>query len=148
LQLRHFVTIVNNTPCSVGGKKRLETLDGYIIPLSICSGLHYMDMSPSTPSELDYYPNLFLTSDMEWNPKSIVDEYTDHDLDLTDKHDEYHPYIFKAYGELLPVAHQQYINFRNQRRNQPDKPNLLGKTPVYLCQNIIKGVFLLLLFVT
>ena len=37
-QLCHFGTIVDNTPRHFGGKQRLETLDGYIIPLSIRSG--------------------------------------------------------------------------------------------------------------
>jgi hypothetical protein len=37
-QMRHFGTIVENTPRHFGVKRRLETLDGYIIPLSICSG--------------------------------------------------------------------------------------------------------------
>jgi hypothetical protein len=49
-QLRHFGTIVNDTPRCFNGKQRLETLDGYIIPLSICSGLPYMDTYPPTPS--------------------------------------------------------------------------------------------------
>jgi hypothetical protein len=52
-QLRHFGTIVDDTPRQFGGKQRLETLDGYIIPLSIRSGLPYMDMSPPTQQELD-----------------------------------------------------------------------------------------------
>jgi hypothetical protein len=34
-RLRHFGTIVDNTPSCFNGKQRLETLDGYIIPLSI-----------------------------------------------------------------------------------------------------------------
>jgi hypothetical protein len=44
-QMRHFGRIVDDNPCLFGGKQRLETLDGYIIPMSICSGLPYMDMS-------------------------------------------------------------------------------------------------------
>jgi hypothetical protein len=74
-QLREFGTIVDDTPRSIGGKYHLETLDGYIIPLSIRSGMPYMDMSPPTPSELDSYPHVFFTSDTEWNLQSIVDEY-------------------------------------------------------------------------
>jgi hypothetical protein len=113
-QLRDFGTIVDDTPRSFGGKQRLETLDGYIIPLSIRSGLPYMDMSPPTSTELDTYPHVFFTSDMEWNPQSIVDEYPVQDLDLNDddlQHNEYHPDTINAYGELLPVARQQDIHF-------------------------------------
>jgi hypothetical protein len=57
-QLRHFGTIVDDTPRLFGGKQRLETLDGYIIPLSIRSGLPYTDMSPPTQEELDTYPHV------------------------------------------------------------------------------------------
>jgi hypothetical protein len=82
-----------------------------------------MDMSPPTPTELDTYPHVFLTSDMEWNPQSIVDEYTVHDMHLTDndlEHNEYHPDTINAYGELLPIARQQDNHFQHQKRNQPD----------------------------
>jgi hypothetical protein len=38
-QMREFGTIVDDTPRSFGGKQRIETLDGYIIPLSIRTGM-------------------------------------------------------------------------------------------------------------
>jgi hypothetical protein len=69
--------------------------------------LHGYDMSPPTPSELDSYPHVMFNSDMEWNPQCIFDEYTVHDLDLTDndlQQNEYHPDTVNAYGEFLPVA--------------------------------------------
>jgi hypothetical protein len=68
-----------------------------------------MAMSPPNPSELDLYPHVSFTSNMEWNPQKIVDEYTVNDLDLIDndlQHNEYRPDTFNAYGELLPVACQ------------------------------------------
>jgi len=37
-QMRDFRTIIDNFPCSFDGKQRLETLESYIIPLSIRSG--------------------------------------------------------------------------------------------------------------
>jgi hypothetical protein len=54
-----------------------------------------MDTYPPTPTELDAYPHVNFTSATEWNPKSIVDEYTIHELDLTDnylQHNDYLPY--------------------------------------------------------
>jgi hypothetical protein len=72
-QLCHFVTIFDNTPCPFGCKQRLETLDGYIIPLSIRSGLTYMDKSPLTQEEWDTYPHNFLTADTQWQPKTVID---------------------------------------------------------------------------
>jgi hypothetical protein len=82
-----------------------------------------MDMSPPTPSEIDTYPHVFFTSDTEWNPQGIVDEYPIHELDLTDndlQHNDYHPDTINAYGELTPQARQQDIDYRNRRRNQPN----------------------------
>jgi hypothetical protein len=72
-----------------------------------------MYMSPQTPTELDSYPNVFFTSDKDWNPQIIVDDNTVHDMDLTDndfEHNEYHPETVDAYGELLPVVFIFNIN--------------------------------------
>jgi hypothetical protein len=112
-QLHPVGTIVDSTPRCSNGKQRLETVDGYIIPLSIRSGLPYMDMSPPTPIELDTYPHVFFTSHLEWNPQIIVDENPIHDMDLTDndlQHNDYHPDTIIAYGELTPQARQQDIH--------------------------------------
>jgi hypothetical protein len=95
-----------------------------------------MDMSPTTPSELDSYPHVFITSDMQWKPQSIIDEYPVQDLDLTDnalQHNEYHPDTINAYGELLSVARLQDIYLRRQRRNQHDIDQL---SPFSCCANV------------
>jgi hypothetical protein len=126
-QLRHFGTIVDNTPHCFTGKQRLETFEGSIIHLSICSGLPYMDMSPATSIELDTYPHEFFTSDSEWNPQSIVDEYPIQDMDLNDndlQHNYCHTETINAYGELTPQARQQDIHYQNWRKNQPDVEHL------------------------
>jgi hypothetical protein len=71
-------------------------------------------MSPPTPVELDYYPHAVFMSDMEWNPQRNTEEYTVHDLDLTDnefQHNKYHPDNIYSFGELLPIACQQDIQF-------------------------------------
>ena len=56
----------------VGGKQRIETQDGYVIPLNIRSGLLYMTMHPYTDREWHDLPHVFLTADLEWNP-SVLD---------------------------------------------------------------------------
>jgi hypothetical protein len=61
-QLCHFGTIVDDTPRCLNGKQRLETLDGYIIPLIIRSGLPYMDILP-----LSLTPILMYSSHLIWN---------------------------------------------------------------------------------
>jgi hypothetical protein len=43
-----------------------------------------MDMSPPTQEELDTYPHVLFTADMEWHPQSINDEYHVDDLDITE----------------------------------------------------------------
>jgi hypothetical protein len=53
-------------------------------PIVHCSALTYMDMSPPTQEKLDTYPHVFFTSDTEWHPQNVNDEYSVHDLDITD----------------------------------------------------------------
>ena len=116
-QLRHFGTIVDDTPRQFGGKQRLEALDGYIIPLSIRSGLPYMDMSPPTQEELDTYPHVFFTSDMEWHPQSVNDEYHVADLDITEDDlqvSDYHPDVLDVTVPsfaLLATTTSTYVRY-------------------------------------
>jgi hypothetical protein len=126
-QLRQFGTIVDDTPRNFGGRQCLETLDGYIIPLSVRSGLSFMDMSPPTKTELETYPHVFFTSDTDWNPHDISDEYSITDLLLNEsdsQQSEYHTDSINAYGELIPSARQQEIHLRDHRRNPPDLDKL------------------------
>ena len=73
-QLRHFGNIVDDCPRSHGGSQRLQTHDGYCIPLSIRGGLPYMDMRKPTLDELDLYPHVDFTSDAEWLPEIMDDD--------------------------------------------------------------------------
>ena len=56
----------------VGGKQHIKTLDGYVIPLDIKSGLPYVKMRPYTDAEWDVLPHVILTGDIDWNP-SVLD---------------------------------------------------------------------------
>ena len=49
----------------VGGKQRITTLDGYVIPLQIRDSLPYFNMVPPTDHDLDIYPHIILTSDSD-----------------------------------------------------------------------------------
>jgi hypothetical protein len=55
-----------------GGLQRIQTLDGYIIPLSIQYGLTNLNIRPYTDQELDTLPHVILTSELEWDP-SVLD---------------------------------------------------------------------------
>jgi hypothetical protein len=55
-----------------GGLQRIQTLDGYIIPLSIQDGLTRLNIRPYTDQEFDTLPHLILTSELECDP-SVLD---------------------------------------------------------------------------
>ena len=71
-QLEAHKQVVHDKSMKIGGKQRIETLDGYIIPLNIRSGLPYMTMRPYTDKEWGELPHVILTADAEWNP-SVLD---------------------------------------------------------------------------
>ena len=76
-QIEWYKNKVDDSSMKVGGKQRIVTKDGYVIPLHIRNGLAYMDMSVTTQEELDTLPHIIFTSDQSWDPKVL-----DHDLDL------------------------------------------------------------------
>jgi hypothetical protein len=55
-----------------GGLQRIQTLDGYIIPLSIQDGLTRLKIRPYTDQEFDTLPHVIMTSELEWDP-SVLD---------------------------------------------------------------------------
>jgi hypothetical protein len=103
LQLRHFGVEVDKTPRALGGKQRIHTSGGHVIPLSIQNGLAHMDMCP--PTDLDYntYPHVFLTSDSVWDPTSFDDEYTPDGMETEelDTVPDYGMDRVNNFGELL-----------------------------------------------
>jgi hypothetical protein len=112
-QLRNFGTIVEKTPHWCSGKQRLLTVDRYFINLSIQSGLPKMDMAPLGLNEIDTYPHVFFTVDLEWNPHNFVNEYTVHDLDLTDNDSQHNKYLadtINVYVELFPLHLNRKFN--------------------------------------
>ena len=69
IQLEDHQIEVNDKSYKVkGGRQALTTPDGYIIPLQIRGGLAYLDMHPPTDQELDEYPHIVLTADIDWDP--------------------------------------------------------------------------------
>ena len=76
-QFEHFGCIVHDTPISKSGYQCVVTPEGFVIPLHVRDGLHYMDMRPPTPHELETLPHVFLTDDSQWNPSILDDEFHD-----------------------------------------------------------------------
>jgi len=75
-QIEAFKNHCDDRSMKVGGTQRITTMDGYVIPLSIRNGLPYMALRPPTDHELDTLPHVLLTSDMEWDPSSLDNEFT------------------------------------------------------------------------
>jgi hypothetical protein len=68
---------VNDKSINVpGGLQRIQTLDGYIIPLSIKDGLARLSIRPYTDHEWDNLPHVILTSELEWDPSVLDHDFT------------------------------------------------------------------------
>ena len=62
-QMEWFNCQVDDRSIIVGGAQRIETSEGYVIPLSIESGLVYMHtIRIPTDQDLQNYPHVFFTS--------------------------------------------------------------------------------------
>ena len=88
LQLRSFGNKVDDCPKSLGGTQCVITHDGYNIPLSICEGLPYMDMTKPTLEDIARYPHVTFTADNYWDPR-IADNEVFHDPLEPDDYDAY-----------------------------------------------------------
>ena len=76
-QMEAHKQTVHDKSTKVGGKQRIETLDGYIFPLNIRSGLPYMSIRPFTNKEWDDLPHVIMTEDVDWDPTIIDCEIED-----------------------------------------------------------------------
>ena len=102
-QVEWFNCQVDDRSKLVGGAQQIETSEGYVIPLSIESGLVFMhSMRIPTDHDLQNYPHVFFTSPDIWDtsvldrgiPPSLLEDINQHSDDslLPDP-------IFAAYGE-------------------------------------------------
>ena len=68
-----FSNIVDEKSVYVGGQQRIDTIDGYSMPL-ICKGeLMYLELQGiQTDKDLQTYPSVHLSSHHEWDP-SVLD---------------------------------------------------------------------------
>ena len=71
-QLENFKNDICDKSKVFGGKQRLLTPDGVVVPFAFRNGLPYMDIRPPSDTELDELPHIILTSDVTWDP-SIAD---------------------------------------------------------------------------
>ena len=77
-QLEWYKNDVNDKSIHVpGGLQRIQTLDGYVIPLCIKDGLARLPIRPYTDYEWNNLPHVFLTSEKEWDPSVLDHEFPD-----------------------------------------------------------------------
>ncbi len=79
-QIEHYENKVDDKSVIVGGTQRITTLNGYIHPLNVCSGLPYCRIRPYTDTEWDTLPHVVWTSDCDWDP-TVLDHSIDDDKD-------------------------------------------------------------------
>ena len=78
-QIEWFKNDVNDKSIKVGGQQRILTNDGYVIPINIRNGLPYMLLRPYTNKEWDDLPHIILTSDVEWDPTVLDEDFKDNE---------------------------------------------------------------------
>jgi hypothetical protein len=64
----------NVNDCSIkidGGRQRLTTSDGYVIPIDVRRGLPYITMRPFTDEDFEELPHVLWTSEDDWDPASL-----------------------------------------------------------------------------
>jgi hypothetical protein len=54
-----------------GGRQRLTTPDGYVIPIDVSHGLPYITMCPFTDEEFEELPHVLWRSEDDWDPTSL-----------------------------------------------------------------------------
>ena len=126
-QMEWFNCQVDDRSKLVGGAQSIQTSEGYVIPLSIESGLVYMhSMRIPTDHDLQNYPHVFFTSPDIWDtsvldhgiPQSLLEDINQHSDDslLQDSN-------FDAYGEPHHRATQTLnSSFCDQPSLPPGEP--------------------------
>jgi hypothetical protein len=77
-----------------GGCQCIQTLDGYIIPISIKDGLACLSIWPYTDYEFDKLPHVILTSGLDWDPSVLYQGFKENEQwgdipDLESSFDEF-----------------------------------------------------------
>lgn len=76
-QMEAFKQLVFDKSIKVGGKQRIETVDGYIIPINFRNGLPFINMRPYKDKEWDSLPHVTITGDTDWDPTILDHEMED-----------------------------------------------------------------------
>ena len=131
-QMEWFNCQVDDRSKFVGGAQRIETSEGYVIPLSIESGLVYMhSIRIPTDQDLQNYPHVFFTSPDIWDASVLDHEITPSLLEDINQHSDdslLQDSIFDEYGDL----HHRAIQTLNIFCDLPSLPSGEPLTHAYL----------------
>ena len=122
-QMEWFNCQVDDRSKILGGAQRIETSEGYVIPLSIESGLVYMH-TIRIPTDQDHqnYPHVFFTSPDIWDASVLDHEITPSLLEDINQHSDdslLQDSIFDEYGDL----HHRAIQTLNIFCDLPSPPS-------------------------
>ena len=125
-QMKWFNCQVNDRSKFVGGAQRIETSEGYVIPLSIESGLVYMHSTRiPTDQDLQNYPHVFFTSPDIWDASVLDHEIAPSLLEDINQHSDdslLQDSIFDEYGDLHHRAIQTLNIFCDLPSLPPGEP--------------------------
>ena len=131
-QMEWFNCQVDDRSKIVGGAQRIETSEGYVIPLSIESGLVYMHtIRIPTDQDLQSYPHVFFTSPDIWDASGLDHEITPSLLEDINQHPDdslLQDSIFDEYGDL----HHRAIQTLNIFCDLPSPPSGVPLTHAYM----------------
>jgi hypothetical protein len=75
-QFESYKNNVNDKSIHVsGGLQRIQTLDGYIIPLNIKDGLARLQIRTYKDHECDTLAQIILTSELEWDSSVLYHDF-------------------------------------------------------------------------
>ena len=131
-QMEWFNCQVDDRSKIVGGAQQIETSEGYVIPLSIESGLVYMHtIRIPTDQDLQNYPHVFFASPVVWDASVLDHEITPSLLEDINQHSDdslLQDSIFDEYGDL----HHRAIQTLNIFCDLPSPPSGEPLTHAYM----------------
>mgnify|MGYP006357956311 FL=1 len=120
-QMEHFKHDVCDKSKKVGGKQRIKTFEGHVIPLVFKNGLPRLSVRPYTDDEWNNLPHVIMTSPNEWNPSvldsTVDDEWFDTNGEPEDteniisEFDEFGDYRKRVFSEVRPVDTRNFVDY-------------------------------------
>jgi hypothetical protein len=75
--MEHYGAEINDKSLRLPGGKQQIVMDGYQILYKVCNGLAYLRCRPPTDAEVDSFPHLIMTADVDWDPTTYDNVISD-----------------------------------------------------------------------